>query len=54
MHPLEETLASPKAANLDHAIDILRGLPKPLTGLDLKVITEWARRQRAERLTKKE
>lgn len=52
IHPLDETLADPAAANLDRALDILRRLPKPLSGLDLKQITDWARRQRAERLLK--
>ena len=53
-HPLDETLASPAAANADRALEILRRLPRPLSGLDLKAITDWARRQRAERLTRKE
>lgn len=50
MHPLDETLADPNAASADHALDILRRLPRPLTGLDIKHITNWARAKRAERL----
>ena len=50
-HPLDETLESAAAQNADHALTILRTLPKPLSGLDLQAITIWARRQRAERLT---
>lgn len=53
-HPLDKTLSEPAAQNTDHALEILRRLPRPLSGLDLKQITDWARRQRAERLTKKE
>lgn len=52
-HPLEETLSAPTAANADHALEIIRRLPRPLSGLDLKAITDWARRQRAERLIRK-
>lgn len=53
-HPLDQTLASPEAQNADHALTILRTLPSPLKELDLRAITEWARRQRAERLTLKQ
>lgn len=52
-HPLDETLAQPEAQTADHALEILRRLPTPLADLDLRQITEWARRQRAERLTLK-
>ena len=50
-HPLDETLAEPAAKNSDHALEILRRLNRPLSQLDLQQITEWARKQRAERLT---
>lgn len=49
-HPLDEALAEPAAANADHALETLRRLARPITNLDLKTITEWARRQRAGRL----
>ena len=52
MHPLDETLAEPAAQNADHALETLRRLPRPLSTLDLKAITEAMRRRRAERLTK--
>lgn len=52
-HPLDETLATPEAQNCDHALDILRRLPRPLSDLDLQQITAWARRQRAERLVQR-
>ncbi len=52
-HPLDQTLAQPEAQDADHALTILRRLPRPLADLDLRQITEWARRQRAERLTLK-
>lgn len=53
MHPLDETLADPAAGTADHALAILRGLPKPLGGLELRQIVEWARAKRAERLRQK-
>jgi hypothetical protein len=52
-HPLDQNLAQPEAQNVDHALEILRRLPSPLEDLDLRQITEWARRQRAERLVLK-
>lgn len=53
MHPLDETLADPNAANTDRALAILRSLPRPLTGLDIKHLTDWARRKRYERMVAK-
>ena len=50
VHPLDQTLEDPAAANADHALKILRTLPNPISDLDLNQLTEWARRQRAERL----
>ena len=52
-HPLDQTLAQPEAQSADRALAILRSLPSILSDLDLRQITEWARRQRAERLTLK-